>query len=79
MTTLVSEIPLSVQHQPQQVDNTAPNSKSRIMMPKVELGEALAAKIFGRPQSEPEDPERSNDLLIRHWWRGFQKPTVFGF
>ena len=65
MTTLVSEIPLSVQHQPQQVDNNPPDSKSRIMMPKVEPRESLAAKILVAHKSDPDEPERSTDLLIQ--------------
>ena len=40
MTTLVSEIPFAVQHQPRQVEETAPNAESRITMPKGEQNES---------------------------------------
>src|SRR4051812_17431820 len=65
MTTLVSEIPLAVKHQPQQVDDTTPNARSRITMPKVEPRESLAAKILVAHKSDPEELDGSTDLLIQ--------------
>jgi hypothetical protein len=65
MTTLVSEIPLTVQHQPQHVEEIAPSSRSRITMPKVEPRESLAAKILVAHKSDSEDLERSTDMLIQ--------------
>lgn len=65
MTTVVSDIPLTVQQQPRQVEDTAPNSRSRIAMPKVEQRESLAAKILVPHKIDREEPNQSTDLLVQ--------------
>jgi hypothetical protein len=64
MTTLVSEMPISRPQQPRQDCETAPNAMSRIMMPRVEPSESLAAKLLVTPNGA-EEANGSTDLLIQ--------------
>ena len=64
MTTLVSEMPIPKPQQPRQDVEAGPNARSRIMLPRVEPGESLAAKLLVA-QNDAEDVNRTTDLLIR--------------
>jgi len=64
MTTLVSDMPLTV-HPPRPVEQTAPNARSRIMLPKVEQDESLAAKILVAQKTDREEANQATDLLIQ--------------
>jgi hypothetical protein len=64
MTTLVSEMPLTV-HPPRTGDQTAPNARSRITLPKVEQDDSLAAKILIAQKADREEANQTTDLLIQ--------------
>ena len=64
MTTLVSDMPLTV-HPPRPVEQTAPNVRSRIILPKVEQDESLAAKILVAQKTDREEANQATDLLIQ--------------
>ena len=64
MTTLVSDMPLTV-HPPRPVEQTAPNVRSRIILPKVEQDESLAAKILVAQKTDREEANQRAQGVYR--------------